>query len=188
MQKMSRQLCSIPNLLSIIRILIIPFFIWAYLGAQPQTSYPLSCILLAFSGLSDMLDGFIARRFHMVTDIGKILDPVADKLTQIAILTCLTLRYHSFFLLLLVFALKELLMLIGGVLLLRRHIHPGSAKWFGKIATCFFYLSMVLVVFFPQLPPQLMAVIAAVNLLLCVFALLMYIPIFFDLKKRETER
>ena len=83
MQKMSRQLYSIPNLLSIMRILILPFFVWAYLMAEPQTGYPLSCMLLALSGLSDMLDGFIARRFHMVTDIGKILDPVADKLTQI---------------------------------------------------------------------------------------------------------
>lgn len=188
MQKMSRQLYSIPNLLSIMRILILPFFVWAYLMAEPQTGYPLSCMLLALSGLSDMLDGFIARRFHMVTDIGKILDPVADKLTQITILTCLTLRYPSFFLLLVVFALKELMMLAGGLLLLRRHIHPGSAKWFGKIATCFFYLSMVLVVFFPRLPWQLTAGIAAMNLLLCVFALLMYIPVFFTLKKGESGR
>ncbi|MCI8441127.1 MAG: CDP-alcohol phosphatidyltransferase family protein [Provencibacterium sp.] len=188
MQKTSRQLCSIPNLLSMLRIFILPFFVWAYLWAEPKTGYPLSCILLVLSGLSDLLDGFIARRFDMVTDVGKILDPVADKLTQITILLCLTLRYPSFLPLLLVFALKELLMLTGGLLLLHRHIHPGSAKWFGKIATCFFYLSMVLVVLFPALPFQTMAGIAAANLLLCIFALLMYIPIFFNLKKESGKR
>lgn len=186
MQKFSRQLFSIPNLLSMLRILIIPFFAWAYLGMDPEGGYPIACLLLLLSGLSDMLDGFIARRFHMVTEVGKLLDPVADKLTQITILTCLSIRRPSFLLLLLVYLLKELLMLTGGVLLLRRHIHPGSAKWFGKVATCFFYLSMAVVLFLPALHWQVVAGIAGANLLLCLFTLAMYIPVFFSLNKGEN--
>lgn len=186
MPKFSRQMFTVPNLLSILRILIIPFFVWAYLGSDSQGGYPLACLLLLLSGLTDLLDGFIARRFHMVTEVGKILDPVADKLTQITILLCLSVRRPSFLLLLLVYALKDLLMLIGGVLLLRRHIHPGGAKWFGKAATCFFYLSMAAVLFLPALQWQVVACIAGANLLLCLFALAMYIPVFFTLKKGES--
>ncbi|MCI8623989.1 MAG: CDP-alcohol phosphatidyltransferase family protein [Provencibacterium sp.] len=188
MRNVPGQLFSIPNLLSMARIAIIPLFIWTYLETGPGGSYLLSSALLIASGLTDMLDGLIARRFNQITDLGKILDPVADKLTQLAILVCLTLRHPHFIFLFLIFALKELLMLTGGLLLLRRHIHPGSAKWFGKIATCFFYISMILVVLFPRLPPQVVDGIVLINLLLSVFALLMYIPVFFMLKKGEAGR
>ena len=87
------QLKSIPNILSLVRILLIPFFLWAFLWKR---SYLLSSGLLIFSGLTDLCDGYIARRFNMVTELGKVLDPVADKLTQLAILFCLSLRYPVF--------------------------------------------------------------------------------------------
>ncbi|TCL41082.1 CDP-alcohol phosphatidyltransferase family protein [Harryflintia acetispora] len=174
------QLKSIPNILSLVRILLIPFFLWAFLWKR---SYLLSSGLLIVSGLSDLCDGYIARRFNMVTELGKVLDPVADKLTQLAILFCLSLRYPVFLAALAVFAVKELLMLTGGILLFRKRIHPGSAKWFGKLATFFFYLSTIVIVLIPTLDERVVNTVVLLNILLLLFALARYIPIFFSLKK-----
>lgn len=182
MRSMTLQLIKIPNLLSLLRILLIPFFIAAYLSNNNPLLAPL---LLVASGITDMLDGMIARRFHMITDLGKILDPVADKLTQLAILSCLALHYPLFISLLCVFLTKELLTLVGGLLLYHRRIHPGSAKWFGKLATCFFYLSSIVIVMFPAMKLTYVNGLIWVNIALLVFAFIRYIPVFFLLKKTE---
>lgn len=110
---------------------------------------------------------------------------MADKLTQLTILLCLALRYPIFWAMLLVLLVKELLMLIGGLVLLKKHIHPGSAKWFGKLATCFFYISMAFIVLWPKLPPHMVNTIILINILLFAFALMMYIPVFFTLKRGD---
>ena len=81
------QILTIPNLLSIIRLLMIPLIIWLYCEAQ---QYGLAVIVILLSGLTDIVDGFIARKYHMVSDFGKILDPAADKLTQAALILCLS--------------------------------------------------------------------------------------------------
>lgn len=181
------QLKSIPNLLSLLRILLIPVFLSCYLTAQTPQEYLIASVILILSGLTDLLDGFIARHFHMITELGKVLDPVADKLTQLTTILCLTVQHHIFLLLLLFFVVKELLMLVGGAILMRRKIHPGSAKWFGKLTTCFFYLSMFALVLIPSLPSSVIVVVMIINILLFAFSLAMYIPVFFRLKKISTK-
>lgn len=183
MPKVSTQMASIPNLLSILRIVLIPFFILSFLGAKDNNQYALSSAILIVSGITDMLDGAIARRFNMVTDVGKILDPVADKLTQLSIIICLSLRHPVTLLLFAVFAVKEIMMLAGGVLLFRRGIHPGGAKWFGKLATGFFYVSMIVLVLLPGMDGRYINAIIIANMALLLFSLSKYIPHFFRLKK-----
>lgn len=180
MRTAEKQIFKIPNLLSILRIALIPVFAWAYLYSGGSL---LPGAILAVSGITDMLDGFIARRFNMITELGKVLDPVADKLTQFVIFLCLSVRYPLFGVLFLVFFIKEILMLAGGVILYRRHIRPGAAKWFGKLATCFFYLSSLLIVFVPLLDERYINMLIIINLALFLFALVRYIPVFFTLKK-----
>ena len=81
---------TIPNLLSLIRILLIPFIIWLYCARK---AYLCTIIVIALSGFTDIIDGKIARKFNMVSDVGKVLDPVADKLTQATLVICLIARY-----------------------------------------------------------------------------------------------
>lgn len=183
MPKVLSQLKSIPNLLSLLRLLLIPVFLYAYLSEYPV----ISSVILIVSGLTDLLDGWIARHFHMVTDVGKILDPVADKLTQFAILLCIVVTYPLAGLLVAVFAVKELMMMAGGIVLLKRGVQPLSSKWFGKLATAFFYVSMICVVLFP-LPVRIVNVAILINVLLLTFSLSMYILVFRTLKRGSAGR
>ena len=130
---------TIPNLLSVIRIILIPVFLVLF----PKGSYLAAVIVLGISGLTDTLDGKIARAFNQVSNLGKLLDPIADKLTQIILAIAYffyfhasddaLLRYGSW--LFWIFVLKEVLMLIGGIVLLTHDVTPRAAIIYGKVAT-----------------------------------------------------
>ena len=119
---------TIPNIMSVIRIILIIPFIYFYF----QSRYILSTILLIASGLTDAVDGFIARKFNMISNLGKILDPLADKITQIAVVVCLTIKHAILLPLLIVFGIKELFMLLGATHLLKSGKRPAEAKWWAK--------------------------------------------------------
>ncbi|MCI8658620.1 MAG: CDP-alcohol phosphatidyltransferase family protein [Oscillospiraceae bacterium] len=131
-----KQILTIPNLLSVFRILLIPLIVWLYCGKQ---DYLLAAWVLLLSGVTDIADGFIARRFHMVSDLGKVLDPIADKLTQTAALVCLLTRFRAVWWLLGVLVVKETVMTVMGLLVIRRTGSVYSASWHGKLATCVLY-------------------------------------------------
>ncbi len=133
---------TIPNALSALRILIVPFFAWCFLA--DQLCWAIALLLL--SGLSDLLDGFIARRFNQITELGKILDPFADKLTQGTVALCLAIKFPMIGPVLGLFIAKELSMLCCAIVLLKKHKHPGAAKWYGKVATVMFYVSVSAIV------------------------------------------
>ena len=141
-RKNRNQNWTIPNLLSVLRILVIGPFAYFFLNDQLLWAVA----MLAFSGLSDLFDGLIARKFNQVTELGKMLDPVADKLTQATIAVCLAVKHPILISILLVFVLKELGMLVGGCILLKKKKRPCAAKWYGKVATFSFYISAVVIV------------------------------------------
>lgn len=143
------QILTIPNLLSIVRLALIPLIVWLYIGRQAYTG---AVVVILLSGATDIVDGFIARRFHMVSDFGKILDPVADKLTQAALILCLTARHTLMFALIALFAVKELLMGTMGLLAIRKKDAVNSAKWYGKANTVVLYVVMMLLILFPGIP------------------------------------
>lgn len=143
---------TIPNLLSLIRLCLIPVIIWLYCEQENDIW---TGIVLILSGLTDLVDGFLARRFHWVSDLGKILDPVADKLTQAAMLLCLISRYSLILLPLILMAVKELFMGITGFLVIRNTGAVYSARWHGKVATCLLYGMMILHVFWMKIPAPL---------------------------------
>ena len=140
---------TIPNLLSLIRILLIPFIIWLYCA---QKAYLHTIIVIALSGFTDIIDGKIARKFNMVSDVGKVLDPVADKLTQATLVICLTARYPWMWALLALFAVKECLMLLWGYLTLKITDTIHSAKWYGKLSTVVLYAVMMILILFVDIP------------------------------------
>lgn len=143
------QIFTIPNLLSLFRLCLIPVIVWLYCEKEADVS---AGMVLILSGLTDMLDGFLARHFHWVSDLGKILDPVADKLTQAAMLICLVLRNSMILLPLCLMILKELFMAVSGFLVIHRTGTVKSARWHGKVATCLLYGMMILHVFWRDLP------------------------------------
>ena len=143
------QILTIPNLLSVIRLLMIPLIIWLYCDAQ---RYHAAVGVILLSGLTDIADGIIARKFNMVSDFGKIFDPVADKLTQAALIICLATRYKLMIPLIIEFALREIAMLILGYLAIRKKDKVNSSQWFGKLTTVMVYVVMSVLILFPRIP------------------------------------
>ena len=140
---------TIPNLISLFRILLIPLIIWLYCGKK---QYAATIAVVAISGVSDIIDGKIARKFNMVSDVGKVLDPIADKLTQVTLVICLTARYPWMWALLALFAVKECLMLLWGYLTLKSTDTINSAKWYGKLSTVVLYAVMMILILFVNIP------------------------------------
>ena len=133
---------TIPNLLSLIRILVIPPLIVFLLNQN----FIMAGVMLIISGVSDMFDGMIARKLNQVTQLGKMLDPVADKLTLIAVVICINVLYPSVLPFVIILFSKEFLMLCGGAVLLKMKIKPPAANFYGKIATVVFYVSVTVII------------------------------------------
>ena len=178
---------NIPNILSLVRIFLIPCFIISYFSEQYITS---AAILLA-SGFTDVLDGFIARRFNLITNVGKILDPAADKLTQVAIWISLSIKFNNvpgMIIITALFFLKELLMLIGGIRILKIHKPIASSKWFGKIGTFIFYCVTIYIIAVTDIISSnlvFLLVLAVAAYMLFVF--IMYIPVYLNIKRSDVE-
>lgn len=143
------RIITIPNILSVCRIFMIPIFIWAYCFRR---EYLLAFWILCLSGVTDLVDGFIARTFHMVSNLGKALDPIADKLTQGAVLLCLGIRFPQMFFLAGLLAAKEITTGLMSLSAIRRTKEVKSADWHGKITTCLLYFTMLLHIFWGGIP------------------------------------
>ena len=135
---------NVPNTLTVLRIfLIIPFVIY-YESDQILKAVA----VLVLSGLTDMLDGIIARRYHQITELGQMLDPLSDKMTQGAVAICLAVKQPILIPFLAVFVVKEALMVSAGIFLIgKKRKRPGGSQWYGKTATVVFYISFGLIVF-----------------------------------------
>ena len=129
----------IPNTLTIGRFFLIPFIIYSLV----MDNYLSAFIFLTISGLTDVLDGFIARKFNFITNLGKLIDPLADKATQISVLIALTFKniIPSFWILIIVVA-KEAAMIAGASFLYGKEL-VVSSKWYGKLSTTLFYIAIV---------------------------------------------
>ena len=184
---------TIPNIISLARIAMIPVFIWAFQKGHDI----LALALVIVSGVSDKLDGAIARRYNMVSDAGKWLDPMADKFTQVALALVLFLRFHAsadawmkaFSWVFLGFIGKEVFMLLFALFMLLIGKRPAAAEIWGKAATVVFYVVMgvlllagpevgVLERYLPKavLPPIAVQILVVATLAMTVMAFLGYIP------------
>jgi len=150
-----KDILTIPNLLSLFRLVLIPVYIVIYLNAQDMTDYYIAGGILAVSCLTDAIDGKIARHFNMISTLGKILDPLADKVTQFTLIVCLAVRYPVLWLLVGLFFVKESFQLIAGFLTLRRGKMLTGALLAGKISTAVLFVSLILMVLLPNLDPRL---------------------------------
>jgi cardiolipin synthase len=141
---MKKDILTIPNVMSGFRIVLIPLIVVSYLNEQ----FFCAAVILILSGLTDILDGYIARRFGQISDLGKILDPVADKLTQLAVAAVFVVKHPILLWLFIVLLIKELYMSVAGVILIRKGVRPFNSCWWGKLSTVLLYGYMILVVVF----------------------------------------
>ena len=158
-----KEILTIPNLLSFFRLILIPVYMVIYLKAQETKDYILAGSILAVSCLTDMVDGKIARKFNMITTFGKFLDPLADKLTQFALLLCLAIRHPVLWTVFSLFVLKELFQLVAGIISVRHGYILKGALISGKICTTILFVSLVAMVIFPQMDVTTINIIAMVD-------------------------
>ena len=180
------RIINIPNIMSVFRMLLIPVFVVFYFSGD----FYVALAALFISALTDMIDGMIARKFNMITELGKMLDPLADKLTQATVLICMTIEYNQMLPLAVAVLLKESLMTLGAAIILKQGKPPLSAKWFGKLATAFFYASMLVILVFGKLrgvmADHVVTGIVVISLILTVFAFVRYAIIYLRIMKKET--
>ncbi len=173
-----QELYSIPNCMGYFRILLIPLFCFLYLNAEDRGDYYLAAGVILVSYITDFLDGQVARRFHMITEFGKLLDPVADKLTHGAIALCLAFRYEAMRYLFVLMVLKEGFMAVMGVINLRHGRKLDGAKWFGKFCTGALFILLFLLVLWPGIPLALANGLIGVVTVIMFLTLCLYIPEF----------
>ena len=176
-----KELLSIPNLMGYFRLLMIPAFAWLYLTASTDMDYYMAALVMGISSLTDMFDGMVARKFNMITEFGKFLDPLADKLSHGAILLCLLSRYPLILLMLVLYVIKEGFMLVMGILKLRQGKKLNGAKWFGKCCTALLYVVLFIFLLFPRLPLGIVNGLIYLCAAAMALTLALYIPVFRNL-------
>ena len=140
---LSNRAFTIPNIICLVRILLITPFVNFFLDEQ----YIWAAVVIIASGLSDCFDGMIARKFNQESELGKILDPLADKLTLLAVGICLCVIEPFFLPVVIILVLKDILMLIGSSKVVKMGIIVPKSKWYGKVGTVMFYVTVTFIVF-----------------------------------------
>lgn len=152
-------------------------------------NYTFAIILFAFGGITDILDGYIARKYNLITKWGKFFDPLADKLMQITALTLLVMHHYIPIVVLVIVVFKEFLMLVGGILLYRRGKTVIGANWYGKLATVIFYFAILATIILSLESLSNSYTTLAINIALSLavvctlYALLMYLIIYLKFSK-----
>ena len=165
---------TIPNILSLFRLLLIPVYASLYLNATEKYHFVLAGTILTISCLTDMIDGKIARKYNMITALGKILDPLADKLTQFALTICLSMKYPVLYPVLSLFVIKELFQLVLGIVFLRRGKMLPGALMAGKVCTTVLFVSLILLVLIPDMSHDAVTLIAAVDTIFLMISFVSY--------------
>lgn len=167
-QNWKKEVWTIPNLLSMLRLILIPVYIYIYRNATQPYHYAITAGIVAISCLTDLIDGKIARRFQMVSTLGKVLDPIADKATQLSLLICLAISHPVINGLLALFLIKESFQTVAGIIFLCKGKMLDGALISGKICTTVLFLSLILMILFPNMSATAIQCI----MLLCMTAMI----------------
>ena len=184
-----KEIFTIPNLLSLFRLALLPVYVYIYLNATQTYQYVAAGAIMAVSCLTDMIDGRIARRFNMISTLGKILDPVADKITQLTLTVCLSLKHTQLLPVLALFVIKELFQAVVGLVHLRKGKMLPGALMAGKVCTTVLFVSLIALVLFPNVSPAVVNAIALVDTCFLVISFISYILAYFgkNVKVQDLE-
>ena len=167
----NKNIFTIPNTLSMFRLLLLPVIVYMYIN---QKDYVLTGILLLVSGITDLLDGYTARTFNMMSDLGKILDPVADKATQAVVLLCLVTRFRWLVIPFICIVIKELFMSCVGMVVIKKTGEVHGAVWHGKVATFMLDFMIILHVFYINITHTLSITLTVISTLLILLSFYLY--------------
>ena len=174
-----KEIWTIPNLLSVFRLVLIPVYVNIYLNADSPEDYSTAAVILAASCLTDMIDGKIARKFNQITNLGKLLDPIADKFTQLAMLICLSMKHKALRYLLVIFLFKEFTQLFAMIASMRRGRVLDGALMSGKVSTTVLFMSLTLMVLCPGLSERTANILTGICLVFLLYAFADYARAFF---------
>ncbi len=179
-----KEIFTIPNILSLFRLVLIPIYMVIYFNATALEDYFLAAGILAVSCLTDLIDGKIARHFNMISTVGIILDPLADKATQFTLIICLASRFPVLWYLVALFVVKEGFQLIAGGLTLRKGKMLSGALLPGKICTTVLFVSLIVLVMMPDIPVDTVKIIVLVDASVMVVSFVSYILAYFGKNKK----
>ncbi len=166
-----KNLYTIPNALTLLRLLLIPLFIWLYLGKE---AYVPAFLVYLTTGLLDLLDGIIARRYNMISDFGKLFDPVVDKLTQVAIFFCLLRKFPNMLILLIVLIIKEIVTGIVHLLAINKTNEVDSAQWPGKLTSLSLNITAMIHILWGGIPEEVSNIIIGICIGFMLFSFAYY--------------
>lgn len=169
--KYKKKIVTIPNMLSLLRLCLIPVMVWLYNCKQ---DYFGTLLVLLLSGATDIVDGIIARRFNMVSDFGKAFDPIADKLTQMAMLYCLVTRFPYMIILLILLVIKEALAAVMNLITIKKKGEVLGAVWHGKLTTVLLYSTVALHLVWFNIPKSVSNIFIALCTAMMLYSAVRY--------------
>ena len=175
-----KDLLTIPNFLSLFRLLLVPVYMTIYLNGSQPRDYIAAAVILAVSCLTDMIDGKIARKYNMGSKVGQLLDPIADKITQLALIICLSVKYPVLWNLVILFVIKESFQSIAAFVTYRKGKILTGALFSGKICTTVLFMSLILMVLMPDMDTKVVNIITIVDGIFMLVAFVDYIRAYFD--------
>lgn len=178
MNNWKKELLTIPNLLSLFRLVLIPVYMTIFLRAKDTADHFLAAGILAVSCLTDAIDGKIARQFNMISHVGKVLDPLADKATQFALLLSMAIRQPIIWIIVSLFVVKEGFQLIAGLIQLRKGRMLAGALIPGKVCTTVLFVSLILMVLMPNMPAVAITWITVIDCVIMLWSLAAYVRVY----------
>ena len=179
-----KDIFTIPNLFSLFRLVLIPVYVSIYIAADTPEDYYLAAAILAVSCITDLIDGKIARHCNMISTVGKVLDPLADKATQFTLILCLGIRKPIVRYLVGLFVVKEIFQLIAGWIGIKKGRILKGAQFSGKLCTTVLFVSLTLMVMLPNLSDIAVSIITAVDFIFLLIAFIDYIITYY---KRDNK-
>ncbi len=174
---------SIPNLMGYFRILLVPVYLFVYINADSKSDYYIAAGIMLLSFLTDLLDGKIARKFDMITEFGKFLDPVADKITQGVLAISFAFRYPVVAVLVVIFVIKEFTMLGVGIFFYKKGKWMNGAQMHGKICTTVLDFTMFILLVVPTIPYTIVTILTVVCICFVLFSFWKYCKTYMALWK-----
>jgi len=169
--RFKKKILTIPNILSLLRLCLIPLMLWLY---NFQQDYFGTLLVLLLSGATDIIDGIIARRFNMISDFGKAFDPIADKLTQMAMLYCLVTRFPYMIIPLVLLVIKEVLAAVMNLITIKKTKEVLGALWHGKLTTVLLYGTVALHLVWFNIPKSVSNIFIALCTAMMLYSAVRY--------------
>ena len=177
----------IPNIISFFRICLVPVFVFVYFSDEAETKL-YAVLIYALAAFSDFLDGFFARKYRASSNLGKLLDPLGDKLMTFTVLVCITIDRVIPIGAVLVVGVKEVLMGVGGIVLHRKaHVELLPSNLIGKTSTVVFFLVCVTLMLFRNIPAAIATAMIYLAICLTLVALVSYLIAYIRVMKNREK-